>query len=165
MSVDQLIQESQTWLEQFQATRRAELNRLLSRLGQLETKRSELLERVSRDNADRGSQDELDRTDAEMRSLQEQIAAVRNEVHRTIVAKRGELAAKLNAHIAELQAEVARCRAEKERIRTELLPALERQREELHDRSRNLESEILQMTEQIAALNRIQINTEDLEFI
>jgi chromosome segregation ATPase len=162
--VDQLIQESQAWLDQYQATKRAELHRLNSKLSQLEAKRSELTERVSRDNADRGSQSELTRTDRSIENTKKKIGALRDEVREMVLAKRSELTTTLNARIAELQARVSQHRTEKERIRTELLPALERQREELVERTREIENEILHMSEEISTLNRINIESQDLEF-
>ncbi|MBN1477626.1 hypothetical protein JXA47_12795 [Candidatus Sumerlaeota bacterium] len=162
--MDHILQESQAWLEQFQASKRAELLRLRSELSALESRRSDLTERVSADNTDRGSQAELNRTDSEIEVIKELIAQVRHEVRDTIIAKRQEMADLLNTHIEGLKESVAKMRAEKERIRTEEMPSLERRREELHERLKALDAEILQHSGEINELNRITIESEDLEF-
>jgi hypothetical protein len=162
--LDHILQESQAWLEQFQASKRAELLRLRSELSTLEGRRSDLTERVSADNTDRGSQAELNRTDSEIEVIKELISQVRHEVRDTILAKRQEMADLLNKHIEELQESVTEMRAEKEKIRTEELPALERHREELHERLKALDAEILQRSGEINELNRVSIESEDLEF-
>jgi hypothetical protein len=162
--LDHVVQESQAWLDQFQAAKRAELLRFRSELSALESRRSDLTERVSADNTDRGSQAELNRTDGEIEAIKEQIAAVRHEVRDAILAKRQEIADLLNNHITGLQESVAAMRAEKEKIRTEELPSLERRREELHERLKSLDAEILLRSGEINQLNRVSIESEDLEF-
>ncbi|NUP90439.1 MAG: hypothetical protein HUU25_11565 [Candidatus Sumerlaeia bacterium] len=162
--MDNLFQESQAWLDQYQALKRADLARLHSELSNLEARRSELTDRVSQDNADREAQRDLNRIEASIEEIKDQIGALREEVRRTVIAKRSEVNEILNREVKALQEEVTRHRAEKEKIRTELLPALELQREKLVERSRELESDILQLTEKIAHLNRFTIESEDLEF-
>ena len=161
---EQLLQESQTWLDQYQAVKRADLGRLQSEHAKLEAKRTELTDRVSRNNADRGSQQELNRTEEAIEAVKQQIHELRIEVRATIISRRRDLAETLNQRIMELEKQVSEKRSEKERIRTELLPALERQREELIEQGRSIENDILHLTENISRLSRITIESEDLEF-
>jgi hypothetical protein len=163
-NVDSLFQESQAWLDQYQALKRADLARLHSDLGNLEARRSELTERVSQDNADRAAQSDLSRVEASIEEIKDQIGAMREEVRRTVMAKRREVNDILNREVTALQDEVTRSRAEKEKIRTELLPALDMERERLIERTKGLEADVLQLTEKISHLNRFNIESEDLEF-
>ena len=163
-AVEMAIQEGQAWLETFQTEKRGELLRLNSDLAHHETRRSELTERVSQDNSDRTSQADLTETDETITEIKEQIATLRETVRQTVMERRRQISGLLNDHISAVQEAIFSRRDEKEKIRTEDLPRLERQRSELMERSSQLENEILHLTEEIAKLNRISVQSEDIEF-
>lgn len=163
MTLEQSIQECQTWLETFQTQRRADLHRQQSQMSALESRRTELLELVTRDNADQSSKIELERIEQEIEAVKDSITELRDDFRINMMAKRSEISDTLNQRIAELQDEVTGLRNDKERIRTVQLPALERKREELIESQHTLEAEIRRLVERISELSRINIDTEDLE--
>lgn len=163
MTLEQNIQECQNWLETFQTQRRADLHRQQSQLGTLEARRTELLELVTRDNADQSSQIDLERIEKEIQAIKDEISAIREDFRTSMMAKRAEINDTLNQRIAELQDEVTKNRETKERIRTVQLPAIERKREELIEQQHALEAENRRLVDRITELSRINIETEDLE--
>jgi chromosome segregation ATPase len=65
--------------------------------------------------------------------------------------------------MAALEKEVAEKRGERERIRSELLPAIERRRDELREREHQLDAEIRRLSDEIGQIGRVSLEAEGIE--
>lgn len=133
-----------------------EIAELHKQVSALEVERQDLMAQLSANNANKEVQktlllveEKLDVTKEKLHRLEEETA--------NLIQKSKETEIELNnLVIAKLEEELERVRAERELLRSELIPQATKKLEELKDRKKKLDALLVNLSAQLAKLNRRQ---------
>ena len=130
------------------------INELISQIESLEKQREERLVEVTRNNADTSAQYALSQIEKQIETSKQQRRILEKEtVDLTQQYKQISLQ-KTHEITDDIQVELIKAREERDRLRTELIPAAQRKLQELEERKRELDSQVLSLSNQLAKLNK-----------
>ncbi|HOE63642.1 MAG TPA: hypothetical protein PKW18_10750 [Candidatus Sumerlaeota bacterium] len=161
--MDIAIVEILNQIEELSRRSEMESDRMTRELAPLENRREDLFNQLSRLGNNENLSRELDQTDEKISELKKKRQEAHNEAVSKIRALRLEAEQVRNRKIEEFKRKYAQIAEERDAIRDEIIPELEQELRDLAIKKKNCDSQLLMLTSEINALDRLEINTPRLE--
>ncbi len=162
-TMDIAIVEILNQIEELSRRSEMESDRMTRELAPLENRREDLFNQLSRLGNNENLSRELDQTDEKISELKKKRQEAHNEAVSKIRALRLEAEQVRNRKIEEFKRKYAQIAEERDAIRDEIIPELEQELRDLAIKKKNCDSQLLMLTSEINALDRLEINTPRLE--
>ena len=160
--MDLAIQEIVNQIGELTQKAQMELDRFTHELAKLENLREDLFSRLSREGKSEHLRKQLEETDEKIADMKR----IRQEAQKAATEKIQELrllAEKMrDQKINELKRKYEQMAEERDALRDEVIPELEQEIQDLTGKKKNLDSQMLTLTSEINALNRLDIQVPSL---
>lgn len=161
--MDIAIVEIMNQIEELSRQSEMEADRLTRELALLENRREDLFNQLSRLGNNENLSRELDQTDEKIAETKKKRQESHNNAVAQIKALRLEAEQVRDQKIEEFKRKYAEIAEERDAIRDEIIPELEQELRDLAVKKKNCDSQLLMLTSEINALDRLEIKTPRLE--
>jgi len=161
--MDIALQEIKNRIGEITHDSKMELDRITRELANLENKREDLFERLSREGNDEHLRKQLDHTDEKVQRLKKKREALQKEAARGIRELRLRAEKLRDETIKDLKTRYETIADERDALRDEVIPELEQEIRDLSSKKKNLDGQLLMITSEINELDRFNIEAPSLE--